>query len=1057
MSLLTKFFGSKHARDLKRIQPLVAEINAIYETLQALTDEALRNKSLALRDKIAEATREVAAEVAALNQRLRGEESLHDGAATNGRETVVSMEELRVQLADLEDAEREIIKATLDEILPEAYALVKEACRRLCGKRWPVVGQDIEWNMVPFDVQLIGGTVLHEGKISEMATGEGKTLVATMPLYLNALAGKGVHLVTVNDYLARRDCEWMGKIFEILGLHAAFITNDMNPAQRREAYNADITYGTNNEFGFDYLRDNMAVRLDDQVQRGHYFAIIDEVDSVLVDEARTPLIISGPVEQNIDQYAQMKPRVERLVQTQGQMVSQLVNEAEKDLEGGKEYDAGIKFLKAERAAPKNKRFLKALQEAGVKKLTRSVESDYLRDKKMHELDEELYFVIDEKHHTIDLTEKGREHLSPNDPEMFTLPDLGEKIHELNIDESLSVSEKEEVKEKLTKEYADKSDRVHSISQLLRAYSLYEKDVEYVVDNGKVLIVDEFTGRLMPGRRYSDGLHQALEAKENVKVEGETQTLATITLQNYFRMYHKLAGMTGTAETEASEFWEIYKLDVVVIPTNEPVRRLDYEDQIFRTRREKYNAVIDEIAAMYEKKRPVLVGTISVEVSETLSRMLKRKGIPHKVLNAKYHQQEAEIVTLAGQPGAVTIATNMAGRGTDIKLGKGVVLAPANHQCALIQSSSDAQPLCPLLSEHKCLEEVPCGLHIVGTERHEARRIDRQLRGRSGRQGDPGSSRFYLSLEDDLMRLFGSDRIAAVMDRLGVEEGEVITHRMVTKSIERAQKRVEGHNFQIRKHLLEYDNVMNQQREVIYDRRGNALKGQSLREEIVEIIQSFVQDKANLYCAAQYPDDWDWEGLQNAFQRIFLISMPTELRERTAIAREDLQNELVKRAHAAYENKEQQVSPKLMREIERFAMLRVIDERWRAHLYEMDQLKEGINLRAYGQKDPLLEYKSEGFRMFKEMLGMIDEQVVELIFKAQIAEPPPVRRRMPVQMTASHQPSEGLAFLSQRSGASTPPPQPGKPQPVVVGQKVGRNDPCPCGSGKKYKKCHGALE
>ena len=620
MSLLTQFFGSKHERDLKRIQPLVADINAVYETLHELTGEELRQRSLALREKVQEATREVAGEIAALNQQLRGEEASEDGS-TNGREASASMEELRIRLAELEDEEREIIKEALQEILPEAYALVKETCRRLCGQRWSVVGHELEWNMVPFDVQLIGGIVLHEGKISEMATGEGKTLVATMPLYLNALAGKGVHLVTVNDYLARRDCEWMGKIFETLGLRAAFITNDMNPAQRREAYHADLTYGTNNEFGFDYLRDNMAVRLEDQVQRGHYFAIIDEVDSVLVDEARTPLIISGPVEQNVDQYAQMKPRVERLVQTQGQMVSQLVNEAEKELEAGKEYEAGVKFLKAERAAPKSKRFLKALQEAGVKKLIRSVESDYLRDKKMHELDEELYFVIDEKHHTIDLTEKGREHLSPNDPDMFTLPDLGEKIHELNTDDSLSVSAKEEQKEKLTKEYADKSDRVHSISQLLRAYSLYEKDVEYVVDNGKVLIVDEFTGRLMPGRRYSDGLHQALEAKENVKVEGETQTLATITLQNYFRMYHKLAGMTGTAETEAAEFWEIYKLDVVVIPTNQPVRRLDYEDQIYRTRREKYNAVIDEIAALHEKKRPVLVGTISVEVSETLSRML----------------------------------------------------------------------------------------------------------------------------------------------------------------------------------------------------------------------------------------------------------------------------------------------------------------------------------------------------------------------------------------------------------------------------------------------------
>ncbi len=1059
MGLLTKFFGSKHERDIKRIRPLVGEINKIYEGLRALSDDELRAKSNEIRQKVQEATNEVIAEIAQLNAQLRGEEQLAagNGAEVKTERASASNEELRTQLADLEDEEREIIRQVLDENLPTAYALVKETCRRLCGKRWDVVAHEIEWNMVPFDVQLIGGIVQHEGKISEMATGEGKTLVATMPLYLNALAGKGVHLVTVNDYLARRDCEWMGKIFEFLGLRAAFITNDMNPAQRREAYNADITYGTNNEFGFDYLRDNMSVRLEDQVQRGHYFAIIDEVDSVLVDEARTPLIISGPVEQNIEQYAAMKPRVERLVQTQGQFVSQLVAEAEKEMESGKEYEAGIKFLKAERGAPKNKRFIKALQEVGVKKLIRQVESDYLRDKKLHELDEDLYYAIDEKHHTIDLTEKGREHLSPNDPEMFTLPDIGEKIHEINTDADLSVSEKESRKEQVTKEYSEKSDRVHSISQLLRAYSLYERDVEYVIDNGKVLIVDEFTGRLMPGRRYSDGLHQALEAKENVKVEGETQTLATITLQNYFRMYHKLAGMTGTAETEAAEFWEIYKLDCVVIPTNEPARRMDYEDQIFRTRREKYNAVIDEIAAMHEKKRPVLVGTISVEVSETLARMLKRKGIPHQVLNAKYHQQEAEIISNAGQPGAVTIATNMAGRGTDIKLGKGVVLAPLNHQCALVNNSRSSQPLCPHLNEYKCHENAPCGLHIIGTERHEARRIDRQLRGRSGRQGDPGSSLFYLSLEDDLMRLFGSDRIASVMDRLGVEEGEVITHRMVTKSIERAQKRVEGHNFQIRKHLLEYDNVMNQQREVVYDRRGNALRGEDLREEIVEMIKSYVEEKVNLHIAGKHVDDWDLESLQNAFQRLFLIGLPPALQKSATLQQEELKESLLKLALQSYANKEQQVGPKLMRQIERFAMLRSIDDRWRAHLYEMDQMKEGIGLRAYGQKDPLLEYKGEGFRMFKEMLGMIDEQALEFIFKAQVTmePPPPVRRRAPSQLSAVHQSTEGMGYIGADKAPSAPPPRPGKPQPIVVEQKVGRNDPCPCGSGKKYKKCHGA--
>jgi preprotein translocase subunit SecA len=595
--------------------------------------------------------------------------------------------------------------------------------------------------------------------------------------------------------------------------------------------------------------------------------------------------------------------------------------------------------------------------------------------------------------------------------------------------------------------------VHSIAQLLRAYSLYEKDVEYVVNEGKVLIVDEFTGRLMPGRRYSDGLHQALEAKEGVRVEGETQTLATITLQNYFRMYHKLAGMTGTAETEAGEFWEIYKLDVTVIPTNQPIRRKDNEDLVYRTRREKYNAVIDEIAKMHEKKHPVLVGTISVEISETLSRMLKRKGIPHKVLNAKYHQQEAEIVSLAGQPGAVTIATNMAGRGTDIKLGKGVVLAPENHQCALVYNSTDAEPICPHLNEYKCREEVPCGLHIIGTERHEARRIDRQLRGRSGRQGDPGSSRFYLSLEDDLMRLFGSERIAAVMDRLGAEEGEVITHGMVTRSIERAQKRVEGHNFSIRKHLLEYDDVMNKQRTVIYSQRAQALRGENLRDEVLRMIETYIQEKVGLYCSGQHVEEWDWEGLQNSFQRVFLASMPEDLRTRPGLNAQDLQDAMSKEARTAYERKEAFVSPKIMRQIERLATLRAIDEKWREHLYEMDQLKEGINLRAYGQKDPLLEYKSEGFRMFEEMLGQVDEQIIETVFKTQVVEPPPERRRMPQQISTVHQSSVGMGFQGQPQQA----PAAGKRQPRVVDEKekIGRNEPCWCGSGKKYKKCHGA--
>jgi preprotein translocase subunit SecA len=1058
--LVTKVFGSKHERDIKRIRPLVEQINAYYEEYHSLSDDELRAKTEEFKRRIEEATAEVRAEIDELKGRLHADVSEVDESG-NGYDELTAQESLRERISELEETELEIIREKLDEILPEAFAAVKETCRRLVGQRWKVVGHEIEWDMIPYDVQLIGAVVLHEGKIAEMATGEGKTLVATMPLYLNALAGKGAHLVTVNDYLARRDAEWMGKIYEFLGLKVAFIQNDMTPAERKVAYNADITYGTNNEFGFDYLRDNMAIRLEDQVQRGHFYAIIDEVDSVLIDEARTPLIISGPVEHSIEQYNAMKPLVERLVKNQTLLVNRLVAEAEKLLESPEtEYEAGIKILQAHRGAPKNKRLMKLLQEVGVKKLMRRVENDYLRDKRLHELDEELYFAIDEKAHTIDLTDKGREALSPNNPDMFVIPDISERLGEIDSDESLTPEEKLREKEKVQLEYSEKSEQLHSIHQLLRAYSLFERDVEYVVTDGKVIIVDEFTGRLMPGRRYSDGLHQALEAKEGVTVEGETQTLATITLQNYFRMYHKLAGMTGTAETEAAEFWEIYKLDVVVIPTNEPVRRIDYDDVIYRTKREKFKAVIDEIEEMYKQRRPVLVGTVSVEVSETLSRMLKRRGIPHNVLNAKYHAKEAEIVSRAGQPGAVTIATNMAGRGTDIKLGPGVV---KHENCALVEPKPDVEP-CPFLKEYNCLEAVPCGLHIIGTERHEARRIDRQLRGRSGRQGDPGSSRFYLSLEDDLMRLFGSERIAGVMDRLGVEEGEVIMHPMVTKSIERAQKRVEAHNFEIRKHLLEYDDVMNQQREVIYDLRAHALQGQNLRTDILEMMDEVIENKINQFTDSKtYADEWDWESLRSAFRKCMLMELPFSQEEAVELSQEELFERVREAAYEQYRRKEEALGEKLMRQLERYAMLRVIDERWREHLYEMDQLKEGIGLRAYGQKDPLIEYKSEGFRLFTEMLSLINEQVVEMIFKAQLeVEPAPMVRRTPAQMRLVHEsagPFGGVAAPAQRRRAAAPAAGPGgaqagKPQPVTAGVKVGRNDPCPCGSGKKYKKCHG---
>ena len=1030
-NIVTKVFGSKHDRDLKRIQPIVDQINEIYPTLEKLTDEVLRQKTDVFKTKINEATSETREEIERLEAELRADVS--DTEATDGsdanQDASPDHDAIRDRLAELDDEEREIISEVLDEILPEAFAVVKDACRRLVGKKWNVADTPTLWEMVPYDVQLIGGIVLHEGKIAEMATGEGKTLVATLPLYLNALTGRGAHLVTVNDYLARRDCEWMGKVYEFLGLTSAFITHDMNNDQRRDAYRADITYGTNNEFGFDYLRDNMAVRLDDKVQRRHNYAIVDEVDSVLIDEARTPLIISGPVESTSDaQYQAMKPRVEALVRAQTQLANRLVSEGEKLLEEGNEEDAGILLLRATRGFPKHKKLTKLMNEVGVKRLIKRIENDYLRDKRMHEIDEELYYAIDEKGHTIDITDKGREYLSPNDPEMFVLPDLSERTHAIELDEELTSDQKVEAREQLDQEYMKKADSLHSIQQLLRAYSLYEKDVEYVVNDGKVVIVDEFTGRLMAGRRYSDGLHQALEAKEGVKIEGETQTLATITLQNYFRMYDKLAGMTGTAETESSEFWEIYKLDVVVIPTNKPIARQDFEDSIYRTRREKYNAALDEIEDMYRQKRPVLVGTVSVEVSETLSRMLKRRGIPHSVLNAKYHQKEAEIVARAGEPGRVTIATNMAGRGTDIKLGAGVVESG--------------------------------GLHIIGTERHEARRIDRQLRGRSGRQGDPGSSRFYMSLEDDLMRLFGSDRIANVMDRMGLEEGEVIEHKMVTKSIERAQKRVEGHNFDIRKHLLEYDNVMNQQREVIYDRRNHALRGENLRSEIMEMLSTEVAHLVNVHANTETGGEWDMETLRFSFQKTFLSDWPLTEEDEGTMPSDEMSEKLARSAVEVYRRKESVLGKDVMRELERMVILRVIDEKWRDHLYEMDQLKDGIGLRAYGQKDPLIEYKREGFNLFEEMLDSLNRDVLKLIFRAQVQRPDPSyfaprRRPAQAQMVASHQSSTGMGFQGQPQAPSQQ--QAGKKQPVKLDQKVGRNDPCPCGSGKKYKKCHGQVE
>ncbi len=1042
--ILTKVFGSKYGREIKKLQPIVEQINEKYEEYQSWSDEELKALTPKFRRRIIERIKPVQDEISDIQRQL--EESFAKG------ESAESREELRLRIESLEKEEKELTSTVLDEILPEAFAAVKDTCRRLLGKSWDVVGQKATWEMIPYDVQLLGAVVLQQGKIAEMATGEGKTLVATMPVYLNALPGKGAHLVTVNDYLARRDAEWMGEIYNFLGLSFAYITNDMDPAERKVAYDADVTYGTNNEFGFDYLRDNMAVTVDGLVQRGHYFAIVDEVDSVLIDEARTPLIISGPVSHSTHKYDELRPLVDRLVRNQTILVNKIVAEAEKLLETD-EYQAGIKLLQAQRGAPKNKRLAKLLQEQGIIKLMRRVENDYIRDKKVNELDEDLYYSIDEKNHTSDLTDKGRLALSPNDDGgMFVIPDIDTLLSELEGDESLSKTEKQRRREKIYKEYGEKSERVHNVSQLLKAYSLFEKDVEYVVSDNKVMIVDEFTGRLMPGRRFSDGLHQALEAKENVKIERETQTLATITLQNYFRMYNKLAGMTGTAETEAGEFWEIYKLDVIVVPTNRPVRRMDYNDLIYKTRREKYNAVIDEIVRMHEIGRPVLVGTVTVEVSEILSRMLKRRGIRHNVLNAKYHQQEAEIVAKAGQPGMVTIATNMAGRGTDIKLGAGVV--QCKEECYLIDRENEAPENVDI---DFCKSDMPCGLHIIGTERHESRRIDLQLRGRAARQGDPGSSIFYLSLEDDLMRLFAPERIAGVMDRLGLKEGEVIQHSMVTRSIERAQKKVEMQNFGIRKHLLEYDDVMNKQRESIYKRRNFALREQNLKDEITTIIRDFAEETVLDYSDEKaYPEEWDWDNLREQFMRVAFLDIDVKPGEYNDFTQESLIEHIYKKSMDLYEWREKNFGPDVMRQIERIATLHIIDDRWKEHLYEMDLLKEGIGLRAYGQKNPLIEYKQEGYKTFVEMLGRVDEGVLEFVFKAQPASMQERRTNVEQEMETVHASSDGMAY--QYSGEGDEGPDRAatqtKQKPIRVAQKVGRNDPCPCGSGKKYKYCHG---
>lgn len=1011
--LIKSIFGDKNERALKHYWRIVEVINQHFESYHSLSDEELCKKTEEFKERL----------------------------ATNNED--------------------------LDDLLPEAFAVVKETCRRLLGKRWLVTGREIEWDMVPFDVQLIGGIVLHEGKIAEMATGEGKTLVATLPLYLNALTGKGVHLVTVNDYLAQRDSEWMGEIFKFLGLTVGCILSQMPSDIRKKQYECDITYGTNNEFGFDYLRDNMATRPEEVVQRGHYYAIVDEVDSVLIDEARTPLIIAGPSHGDTSIYTSLKPAVESLVKKQRELINNVMARAEelsKKLESGtaltelEEYELGKCLLKAHRGMPKHKRLLKLLAETGMKRLMTAVEHSLITEKKLHTLDEELYFSIDEKQHSVDISEKGRQHLAKvqntDDTQMYVLPDFSEEIHRIRNDPNLTEEQKEIEIEKFESSYSAKSERIHNLSQLLRAFTLYERDVEYVVQDGKIYIVDEHTGRLMVGRRYSDGLHQAIEAKEGVTVEGETQTIATITLQNYFRLYQKLAGMTGTAATEEDEFYSIYKLEVITIPTHRPMIRVDHDDLIYKTKAEKYEAIINHIEELHKKGLPILIGTISVEVSELLSKLLSRRGIQHNVLNAKHHQREAEIIALAGKKGAVTIATNMAGRGTDIKLSPDVIFRDENGN-------------------------LTGGLQIIGTERHESRRIDRQLRGRSGRQGDPGASVFFLSLEDNLMRLFGSERISSIMDRIGVKKGEVITHPWITKSIENAQKRVEQHNFSIRKQLLEYDDVMNQQREAIYTKRRKLLFGENPYEFFYKSVSDFVEDLISEYTDRSVsPFEWDWEGIAKKSIRIFGFNLALSKEEQEHTLQDDLREIWTKKIIERFERKKNAIGEELFTEFLRFIQLRVIDEKWRDHLAMMDRLKEGVGLRAYGQKDPLIEYKKEGFELFQQMLYEIDETVLKIVFHAdiQIQESPRTLRR-PERIELRHTDSTNMGFASVAQGSSSfsaptltrgsqaLQPQPEeelvetqeriRPQPVVRSTpKVGRNEPCPCGSGKKYKNCHG---
>ncbi|MGB9742468.1 MAG: preprotein translocase subunit SecA [candidate division WOR-3 bacterium] len=991
LTALKKLIPSKSEREVRRLREKVREINQIYEGYHALADSDLPKKT----------------------------------------------EEFIRRIQDGE---------SLDSILPEAFALVKEACRRLVGQKWTVTNQEITWDMVPFDVQLIGAIVLHEGKVAEMKTGEGKTLVATMPLYLNALEKKGCHLVTVNDYLARRDREWMGPIYESLGLTVGYIQAGMTPQERRPQYACDITYGTNNEFGFDYLRDNMVLAWEEKVQRGHHYAIIDEVDIILVDEARTPLIISGPVGFSKQQQLQeLVPLISRLFREQDRLVDRIVEEGERLWRQGKQFEAGVKFLQALRGSPKNKRLLRVQQQEGVKRAIDQADGIIRRDKRLPEIDAELFFVIDERDHSVELTDKGRTALSPHDPNFFILPDLSTELARWDIDPGLSPEERARRKEETYRQYAEKSDRLANIHALLKAYALFEKDVDYVVTpDGQVVIVDEFTGRLMPGRRFSDGLHEALEAKEQVQVREETQTFGTITLQNYFRMYKKLAGMSGTALSIASELYQVYKLEVIEIPTNAPVRRIDYPDVVFRTKKAKYQAVVNEIVKWHKLGRPILVGTTSVQASEEIDRLLRPTGIRYSILNAKNHEAESQIIAHAGEAGAVTIATNMAGRGTDIKLGPGVV---RGEKCYLI--SGDGR--CTYWEEKpgRCYEEVPCGLYVIGTERHEARRIDDQLRGRSGRQGDPGSSRFFLSFEDDLLRLFGSDRMAAIMDRWAPQEDEPVANKLVTRVIANAQKRVEIRNAEIRRHLLEYDDVMNRQREVVYTLRDTILKEPDLTGVFNDILDSYLDLLLSRFTATgRTPRDWNWDGLREEMLKTFLADLGAAESAGEHLDRHRLKEMLEEIARQRYHQLAQELGPERFPEWCRRIFLAALDEAWRDHLHQLDILREGIGLQAYGQKDPLVEYKQESFRLFSETMQDFYQHALRVLFRL---DPKSGEDRLrPRHRSPVH------AYKPQAGTGTTAGQQPAPAVAPVRREtpKVGRNDPCPCGSGKKYKYCCG---